>query len=126
MMEQDENYAIDLWEHEGALSGIKIRIEYDNKRFSLIYLTWGAGESHESERRRVKKEQWVFNEENTQRLMDYYEVKTGKELLELLDSLYISHVTTIDTGLKEVCESFNITCEYKEEYVFITCEASKT
>lgn len=112
---QDENYARDLWEHEGALSGIKIRIEYDNKRFSLIYLTWRTNENPKSESRRHKKELWLFDEKNTKRLMDYFDVKTGKELLEVLDSLYISHVTTINKGLEELCKSFNITYEYKQE-----------
>ena len=111
----EKNSALDLWDDTGKTSGVKIRIEYNNNCFSLMIQNWRTDENIKNGSIRVKKRLWLFDELNTRRLMDYFDVKTGKKLLEVLDSLYISHVTTIDRGLEDVCKSFNIVYEYKDE-----------
>lgn len=96
-------------------AGSLVVIGYKEGQFFMNVVNWGADEDYERSRRGIVEQDWLFDKENTKKLMECMEVRTGKELIDKLCKRFKGH-TLPDFAITDYCDKMGIKSQYFVHY----------
>ena len=88
--------------------GVMIAIEYCDNKFSMVRVNWGPEEEWEYDFDGAVEQHWLFNEENTLKLMARMGASNGKELIETIYQRFKEHSSEADYVIEDWCKAEGI------------------
>lgn len=95
--------------------GTLVVIGYENGKFFMHIVNWGAEEDYERSRRGIVEQDWLYNEENTRKLMEHLRVRTGKGLVNKMYRRFKGR-TSPDWAITRYCKERGIEGQYFVHY----------
>lgn len=95
--------------------GTLVVIGYENGKFFMHIVNWGAEEDYERSRYGIVEQGWLYDEENTQKLMEHLRVRTGKGLVNKMCRRFKGR-TSPDWVITSYCKKRGIEGQYFVHY----------
>lgn len=96
--------------------GSMIAIEYHNGRLSMVRVNWGDDEDWERSRDGEVELNWMFDEENTKKMMRLTGTNTGKSLINVLYERFKQNAYDADSYIIRWCDTKGIVYNYYVHY----------
>lgn len=112
----EEHYSIILNDDVGKPIGTMLSIAYDNGKFSIVKVNWGAEEDYERSRVGEVEMNWYFDEENTKKLMLRTGTHNGKDMLRALHERFKEKADMADFYITKFCDEKEIKYIYNVFY----------
>lgn len=112
----EEHYSITLNDDIDKSIGTMLSIAYDNGKFSIVKVNWGAEEDYERSRDGKVEMNWCFDEENTKKLMLRTGTHNGKDMLRALYERFKEKADMADFYITKFCDEKKIEYTYNVFY----------
>lgn len=108
---QPEHYEVMLYEKQGQV-GESIDFVYEEGRCGMNHYYWGGETDYELNRRGRVEQNYIWDEENTKKLMLETDTKNGKDLVSAIYQQFHSYGSIADFHIKKWCEEKEIKCDF--------------
>lgn len=96
-------------------AGSLVVIGYKEGHFFMNVVNWGADEDYERSCRGIVEQDWLFDKDNTRKLMGYMGVCTGKGLIGKMSRRFKGRILP-DFTIIEYCNKRGIESQYFVHY----------
>ena len=107
-----EHYEVVLYEEKGKV-GQMLDFVYENGRCGMNHYYWGSKMEYEYNRRGEVEHNYVWDEENTKKLMLRTGTKNGKALVEAIYDRFHSDGAFAGDNIKRWCQKKEITYTFQ-------------
>lgn len=107
-----EHYEVVLHEVEGKVGNL-LDFVYDDGRCGMNHYYWGSEMEYEYNRHGTVEHNYVWDEENTKKLMLRTGTKNGKNLVAAIYERFHAHKGTADFYIKKWCEEKGIKYDFQ-------------
>lgn len=107
-----EHYEVVLHEVEGKVGNL-LDFVYDDGRCGMNHYYWGSEMEYEYNRHGTVEHNYVWDEENTKKLMLRTGTKNGKDLVAAIYERFHAHKGTADFYIKKWCEEKGIKYDFQ-------------
>lgn len=111
-----ECYSVTFHDDGDKGIGTMLVIEFCDGKFSMEKVNWGTEEDVERSRDGEVEMTWIFDDENTQKLMLRTGTHNGKELIEEMNNRFRKHKNHADEYIERFCEEKEITYRRNVHY----------
>lgn len=102
-----EHYEVVLYEKEGD-EGEAISFVYEDGKCGMNHYYWGGEEDYERNRDGVVEANYIWDEENTQKLMLRTGTHNGKDLLKAMYERFVEKESSADLYVLGFCDKHGI------------------
>ena len=97
----------------GEPCGSMIAIAYENDRFYMVKVNWGAEQDFAYSSNGVVELKWFFDEENTEKLMRLMKVRTGRGLVGAMYRRFKRSARFADFMINSFCRKEGVKFDYQ-------------
>lgn len=112
----EEHYSEKLYDDASKKVGTMLAIGYDNGKFYMVKVNWGAEENRERSRDGEVEMNWYFDEVNTKKLMMRTGAKNGKYLIAEMVRRFSKHKDFAYFHIEHFCKEKEISYDYYMHY----------
>lgn len=96
-------------------AGSLVVIGYKEEQFFMNVVNWGADEDYERSSRGIVEQDWLFDKENTRKLMECMGVRTGKGLIGKMNRRFKGRMLP-NFAITDYCNKRSIKSQYFVNY----------
>ena len=111
-LQSSDYYSAKLWDNGTKEVGSMIAVEYNRSRFMMVMVYWGDELDYERSVDGEVEQEWIFDEENTRKLMLRTGARTGKELIEAVKGRFMPKGGSADLAILNFCKEKGIEYDY--------------
>lgn len=110
-----EHYEVTLYEKEGKV-GELLDFVYEDGRCGMNHYYWGSEIDYEYNRRGEVEHNYIWDEENTKKLMLRTGTKNGKDLVKAMYERFGIKGSSADFYIRKFCEEKDIKYDFQVWY----------
>lgn len=112
----EEHYSEKLYDDASKKVGTMLAIGYDNGKFYIVKVNWGAEEDRERSRDGEVEMNWYFDEENTKKQMLRTGTRNGKDLIAEIAKRFRMHKGFVYSYITKFCDEKEVKYSYYVHY----------
>lgn len=113
---KDEHYESVFYDSGDVTKGCRLDFAYDNGRCGMNYYSWGGTSGDWSDRHGRSEKNYIWDEENTKKLMLRTGTKNGKELVNAIYERFKSRGASADFYVTQFCKEKGIMYDTRTYY----------